>query len=337
MPTQTLGNFTANVPRRTQKGPPRLSKGERTATDVYTVWIPGGLHPYEAGVTGIPAIGDAWDIDDAYECEEVTWSNTFPDEYWTAAVRYRLSSVSQGTDDPTDEPPAGIKLGKITYSPSAWRVDCEYDADTGAAVANVIGDRFQDALASEVYTTSVTIETTEAAVPIGDFSHQGTVNDDTVTVGGITIPPYCGLFTISVRETDDADYPFAVTRTIQIATNKLPPTTSQNYLVTEPGESEGLDEGMDFGHRALLLNTGYRHYEDASHAEPPTRFLDDDPVQGKIPAVDPHMLDEFGVEASEGLAYWIAVNRYPSSDWGDITWLPKGKPKKHGSETTEED
>lgn len=342
MADSTLGKFTANVPRRTQKGPPTISRNEHSATDEYTVWVPDGNHPFEAGVSGIPEPGDTWDIDSDYKCERVTWQNEFPSEIWTAQVQYKIPK--NNTNAPTDQPesiPSGVILKKISYSPTSWNMDCEYDAGNGAPVQNTVADRFQDALTTQIYTTSITIDTKENKVPIDDIALQGTINEASAKIGGVSIQKHCGLFTIDVREGDDDDYPFEVHRNIQVATNPLPKggTASANWIVTEYGTKVSVDNygREDLGYDACVLNTGYRHYEDIA---PPSggfakvvksRFVDTEiDIEGneaKRLAVDPHMLDEMGYPAEELQNYWVVFQRYREAQWP--AWFPKGAPTGH--------
>lgn len=321
---QTLGNFTANVPRLSQKGPPTIRKGDKTATDVYTVWIPGGLHPIEAGVSGIPDIGDAWDIDDSYICESVTWANTFPSEIWTASVQYKVPK-STGTDDPEDEPPEGTKLMRVSYYPTTWMKDLEFDIVDGRAVQNICQDRFQDALRTELYTTSLEVVIRSGDVPIDALtSCQGTINEKVITVGGIEIQPTCGLMTISCKETDDEEYPFETTYNIKVTSNVL----KQGYVVEGYGQATEVPQGgFELGFRVAELNVGYRYYEGTVEVKK-VRFKDNTPEGGKALAVDPQVLDENGEKADDGKAYWMIFNRYPVVDWEDngVDWLPKGKP-----------
>ena len=80
MPESNLGLFPPCVARRSQKGPPEISNDSKTATDEYTVYIPGGKHPYEVTISGLPKIGDEWDLTHntdlgKWTCDQITWSN----------------------------------------------------------------------------------------------------------------------------------------------------------------------------------------------------------------------------------------------------------------------
>lgn len=352
MPSRDYGAFTANVARRSQKGPPSLSENENTATDEYTVFL-GDKHPNEVTISGLPKLGDSWDLAPSGEtwiCDQITWSNSFPNEYWVASVRYRNQDDEQ-TDD-TEAIPSGVVLKKITYNPTAWNMDCEYDVGTGAPVRNSVGDRFQDALTKQVFTTSIIIDTKEDKVPTSDLALQGTINKTQEKIGGVTIAKHCGLLTIGIKQGDDPEYPFDVTRTIQVATNPLPKPASSgsssgvasapaprdnpggNYIITGPGaktavSSYGRD---DLGFDACILNTGYRYSETEDGETNIKRFYDDDPEGGQVPAVDPHMLDENGEEATSGNTYWYVIQRYKDANWPQ--WYPKGAPKKKNTQPT---
>lgn len=330
MPTQAaIGQFQANVARRSQKGPPSLSENENTATDEYTVFIPNQQHPNEVRITGLPKLGDAWDLAPSGQkwlCDQINWSNSFPNEYWVASVRYR-NQDDEATDD-TENIPDGVVLKRITYNPTAWNMDCEYDAGNGMAVINTVGDRFQDALTKQVFTTSIVIDTKESSVPIDDLALQGTINKTQEKIGGITISPHCGLLTIAVKQGDDSEYPFDVTRNIQVATNPLP--TSGGWIIDEPGHktSVGSYGRSDLGFDACVLNTGYRYIEEEEESDKTyiRRFFDEDPEGNQIPAVDPHLLDENGKEPSGSEAYWRVFQRFKDASWPQ--WYPKGAPRK---------
>jgi hypothetical protein len=322
-----VGNFTYGVARRSQKGPPTFSKDDKSAVDEYTVLLPHGSHPYQATITGLPSIGDDWDIKAGWECDQISWSNTFPSEVWVASVRYRKPRETSTTQE--EHLPAGVILKKISYNPTAWQVDVEFDPVTGRPVQNTAGDRFQEALTAELYTTSIVIDTSEEAAPVTEMSTlQGTVNNSSVTIGGITIPAHCGLLTITCKQTDDPDRPFDVTRSIQVANNIIPASNTA-YIVPAPGTATALSSAFQFGHQIAVLNTGYRFVAEPATSTTPAvlkRFMDKDDTGKYVLAVDPQMLDEDGAKAEAGTTYYRTFYRYREAAWP--SWYPKGAPSK---------
>ena len=351
MANDTLGTFTAGVAKRTQKGPPRISENDKQATDKWTVWLPQGGSPMENTITGLPEIGDEWDLDEDYVCDEITWENSFPNEYWVANVHYAVPEDVEADDE---EIPEGVVLKKITYNPTAWNVDCEFDAGNGVPVRNTAGDRFQDALTTQIYTTSIVIETMEDKVPVEDLALQGTINATSEKIGGVDIEPHCGLLTISIQQGTNPDYPFEVTRTIQIATNPLPDEGTIIYSSDLSGDTQSApaprDEPArtDLGYDICVLNAGYRYWDggkdDGGTQSAPAprkmrrsgeeeeeehklkRFLDETPEGDKVLAVDPHVLKDDGDQAGDEDVYWLVFQRYPDASWPQ--WYPKKAPKK---------
>lgn len=343
MAGSTLGTFTAGVAKRTQKGAPRISENDKSATDKWTVWLPNEGSPMESNVTGLPEIGEEWDLDNDYICDEITWENSFPNEYWIANVHYSVQDEEE--TDEQEELPEGVVLKKITYNPTAWNMDCEFDASNGVPVRNTAGDRFQDALTTQIYTTSIQIQTMEESVDVDDLALQGTINATVEKIGGVTIQPHCGLLTISIQQGDNPDYPFEVTRNIQVATNPLPAEGtiiySDELLQTQAAPSPRSEETRtDLGFDACVLNAGYRYKESESEDEPAglsarddepaesdlKRFTDDTPEGGKALAVDPHVLNRDGGKAGDEEIYWLVFQRYKEASWPQ--WYPKGAPRK---------
>lgn len=322
MPESNLGLFPPYVARRSQKGPPDLSNDSQTATDEYTVYIPGGKHPFEVTITGLPEIGDEWDLTKnknlgKWKCDDISWSNTFPQEYWVASVKYRKQSKHSKEEGEDRD------ITKITYNPTSWSFDCEYDAGNGKPVKNTAGDRFQEALTTQIYTTSIVIETIEKTVPTDDLTKQGTINDEDIQVAGLSIPKHCGLFTITVREGEDEKYPFSVTRNIQVATNPLP---KEGDIINPDGSTTPAAsyDRSDLGFDACVLNAGYRYKTSGASGEELRRFVDETDAGEEVLSVDPHILKEDGQQAASGDVYWMIFQRYPESSWP--SWLPEDAP-----------
>lgn len=306
-----VGRFTYGQARRSQKGGPTMGKGQWYATDTYTVLIPSGKHPKEYSVSNIPELGATWDLASGWSCDQIQWSNTFPSEVWTAYVRYHSDSVTQGTEpDPEEQPSGGGKLVHREYHANGWKIDLESDAIDGRAVMNTAGDRFQDALTSQVYTTTVVLKYAEKNNPVKKIEQfQGTTNDDEIDVAGVTVKRHCGLITIDATENDDETYPFAVNYTVQVARNPMP----SGYLVTPEGTAEEIDTTEDAGFDAVVSNVGYRYILDDDGKK--YRFVDEMIDGTSALAVDPHLLNETGASASPDTRYWMRWNRYPEEDW----------------------
>lgn len=316
-----IGRFEFYKARRSQKGPPIITSSGTTATDVWTVVLPEGKHPLESGVTvtDVPKIGDKWDINDKFEVTQVRWANTFPSETWTASVEYR--KVTKSGDKP--DPGTGVKVQKIDYEPMQWTKDLEFDMGNLLPVQNLIGDRFQDALRTQLYTTSIIIHTLEKTVKTAELEqNQGTINAGTVTIGGITMNACTGLATIAYSETDNEEYPYSVTRTIRVAHNRLGGQgAGKDYIVTGFGtKTEVPSGGFDLGWRSALLHTGYRYYRTVDTQTFVDRFLDKDATGADIPAVDPHLLNEKGEPVLDPSVerYWMVFCGHPVSNWP--TW-----------------
>lgn len=311
-----VGKFTYGVARRTQKGGPQISKNDSYLTDTWTVVLPSGAHPNETTVTNIPKIGTEWDIASGWTCDQITWNNTFPSEVWTADVRYHSDNAGWSDDpDPGDEPSGGGKFVHREYQANAWTIDLESDVGNGRAVMNAAEDRFQDALTTQVYTTTVIIKSVEANSPASKFNRfQGTINDGVTKIAGIDINPHCGLLTINAVETDDTTYPWDVTYTVQVCRNPMP----SGMLVSPSGTAQPTDPTEDAGFDAVVANVGYRYLVDEEGAVRKYRFIDDDEEGGQALAVDPHMLDELGASAGPGQIYWTKWQRYPTADWGPL-------------------
>lgn len=323
-----VGRFTYNAVRRSQKGPQTLKKGDCTATDEYTVVIPNQKHPEEVTITGLPKIGDKWDLNNDYKCTQIIWQNTFPSEVWTAQVLYHVNTVTQGTEpDPGDQPEGGGKFIYKSFSPHAWNVDLEYDAGTGRAVQNTARIPFDQAITAQVYTTTITIKAREKSNPATKINtYQGTINSAAVPVCGITIGKHCGFITLSATETGDGDYPWEVTYTIMVAKNVFPFVTGVDYKVNWDYTSAGgddFDTGYDAGFDALVLNTGFSYlkYDGEGQSQTVTteRFVEPDKDGNIIPSPMPKMLNNKGEkEEDSGKRYWCVWQRYPEAAWSSL-------------------
>lgn len=316
-----VGRFTYNVARRSQKGGTSIGAGGRSATDTYTVVIPSGKHPDEVTITGLPQIHDEWDINDDWYCDQITWSNTFPSETWTAKVRYKKStSVVQ---------PSGAGGGVYTsveYQVNSWSVDLERDAGNGLAVMNTAEDRFQDAITTEIYTPTIVIKSKEPHAPVSKITNYlGTINASDITVAGIEIGRHCGLITIAATQGTDPDYPWDCTYTVKICKNPMPDGKLVDWRAAS---STDIDTSEDAGYDAVVLNVGRNYLGTPEGAEPSVvhrlRFMDEKPDGEKVEAFDPQMLDEIGdkagVDPNTGkiTQYWLRWQRYPESSWSGL-------------------
>ena len=313
-----VGNFTYGAARRSQKGGKTIGDGGNYATDIYTVVIPEGKHPDEYTITNVPKLGDQWDLDQDYYADQVQWENTFPNEYWNANVRYKYSpGGNQYTSGDQPGETSAMEMFR-SFSPASWTVDTEYDLGDGSEVCNTAGDPFTDALVTNMFTTTITIQNAEKPNPaVMIQANQGTINKDAKQVAGFTIAKHCGLLTIAAKQRDDAVRPWEVTYTVQIAKNKLP----SGWIVTPDGDGYTKTNASDYGRSdagfdAVIANMGFRYFDSASGADrKKIRWEDPNKDGGNEISTQPITLDENGEHAPSGSHYWRVIQRYPESDW----------------------
>lgn len=341
-----IGKFTYNVARRTQKGGETIGKKvTNSASDEYTVVIADGKHPNEVTISGLPNLGDEWDLHADWFCTKISWTNSFPEEYWKATVEYKPSNVTN-QPPPSEEDPEPVNGGSYTsveITTSSWNIDLENDALTGDPLVNMAGDRFQDAITTQVFSPTIVIKSQQPRMPITQFTMSGTINDDTITICGITIPPYCGLLTINCSGTSREEDPWDVTYTIKTNLNTfLPP----GHILSYTGGSPTIDEitisqdeanTRHLGFCGCVLNAGYRYwYEDPdTHEYELVRFIDTADYYSasegawkkkEIAAVDPQLLNAEGEKPSDDdddgdgvpKVWWLWFRRYKAIDWSTL-------------------
>lgn len=340
-----VGKFTYNAARPSQKGIETINKGERTYTEEYTVVINGQKSPQEVTITGLPSVGEEKKIGGKkFKVTQITWSNSFPDEYWIATVQYKWNKKTSGDGGGGDEPSGGGKYVYKSFSPHAWNVDVEYDAADGRAVRNTAGSPFDQAITAQLYTTTITIKAREKSNPGTKIStYQGTINSDEIDVCGITIAPHCGLMTLAATETGEEDHPWEVTYTVMIARNSPPFSAGSDYKVNwDPTSSAGdaFEAGYDAGFDALVLNTGFSYL-----AEPETqgaerkeeRFVELDKNGNVVPTPMPRLLDNSGGKAEDGQRHWCVFQRYPDADWSGLNLPDTDDPINEAPDDEEEE
>ena len=314
-----VGNFTYNIARRSQKGGITTQSNNgiirKTATDTYTVVIADGKHPNEVTLTGLPAIGDAWDLDNTLFCTEISWNNEFPSEVWTANVVYGLPD--SGGSEPGEDSSVVVEL--IDYGFSSWQADVEQDFASGHAIVNAAQERFQDAIVAERYAPTITVKRKEKNAPTAKLAMTGTINNAATTIAGISIPLHCGQITVAASQREgDSAYPWDVT--YQITIMHLPKPDGTVLTWNNGGLIPVNNSIEDFGWDRVVANTGYSYIADDVIKVIQVKDENGRPQR----PTDPQMLDTnggvVGRNSSGKLlgAYWIAYQVYPSANWSSL-------------------
>ena len=179
-------------------------------------------------LTGFPGNGaeltaaDATGLDvvEGLVMREVDVSEDASGIKWIFTATYNAPSNASGEGDVT-------VWGQIETARS-WgsqdiSIDISHDAATGEAILNAVGDPFQSVpqvpRACPVF--NVTRKTT--MLMSSALEHSGTINANSVTIDGVTIPPHCGRLIVSTRKlyNDPQGFGWEITYTVAVMSRKV--------------------------------------------------------------------------------------------------------------------
>lgn len=186
----------------------------QTATKVYTVLIPQHSEFAIASVTGLPAIGAAYNttytelIAQSYDvqCENATAG------VWSVTVNYGIpdSVTSEGSgEDPT------FVYRNITFGFSTSVQDCSFDVGTQRLIANLNQEAFDYVPERTFYAPTISFQRLETSAP--DPLKIGTINSESKKIMGITFAKHCALLTFTSEKlaTPEGGYNYLTSYTIE--------------------------------------------------------------------------------------------------------------------------
>lgn len=312
------------------------SDAENTATRVFIV----ALDPDRTKTTipspsdlRLPAIDDQhptvpscrlakWDISE----DATTGALTYTATYERPEDSVDPEQDTPGSEDDEDED-YEVESAR-EYSGGSENRDLTHDAETGEPVLLPTGEPFENVPSFPVPTWSFKLTKKTALFPKAPWASHGTVNENTISIDGcITIPPRCGLLSVSVSRLYNEELKYQVTLSVSIVSKKV---------VLEPNGSP-----TEIGHDTALLLAGYKHVADVTSSLTAVveATIVDEKTGESTPTKTPVLLDRNGrlytpPSPSNPQGYYTRYATIKASNW-DSSWFaaPNAKPKEEDTTT----
>lgn len=167
--------------------------------------------PYTVGShASLPDIGSAHPEDSSAWCRRLSVECVAGWRLWKVIAEY--SSEYELNTTPTSDPAI------ITWSTEQFQKPAEFDA-SGNAVVNSAGDKFDPPALMDDSRRIVTVQKNMSAVPTWILTYQDAVNNDTFSVGGVSIAigqAKMQSVNVSVRKTRNLTNFYEVTFTMHL-------------------------------------------------------------------------------------------------------------------------
>lgn len=314
-PASTIPNlaasapFTVGVPRRTSVGGPDVSRDSPvTFDDEWTLVLPMGQRP-GTSVPGMPKIGDELtetidgeSIGKGFVVTRISWKqNSSTSNVWVATLTYAPGKSK--VDD--EDGPIGSDFD-FQWGCRSVQADLMNDAVTGAAVMNSAKEPFDSVPQREMLLPCVSFRRISAKHPSFYAPYNGTVNNVSVTVMGITFAKHCARILIEAKrieegedEQDAGKYEYSFR--IEGASNMYAPNSS-----TSP---------VDIGWDVSMLDCGYSYLDEANRAHP---IMIEGADGSFVRPTSPQLLCNGSFDPVRGVAYFLKFSPYPESSWASL-------------------
>jgi len=289
-----------------------------SATDVYQVHFasPNTTADQALAAAGLPAIGSAHPKFTSLKLSRLRPQQEGNGQRWVIDAEYSLPDQSEGGG--LTPPPSGAE--RITFALSYWEEQVEWvaDAQTGALLLNTADMPLTKGEMISVFHPMITVAVEypsgrpawSALAPLN-----GTVNQSSFTLLGVTVESRCGLLTLDIRDPNVGGYELVA----QIRVRNKYVTYTDIQGNEHENENIGWDEVIqNRGLQELIVDeAGQRWVRIMLEPEEPN-------AEGAYvaqPATEPLPLDENGRVLNDGKVLSFRVAKYRSANWAALPFL----------------